>query len=51
MQLRQQLRPYSGDAPVAEFLDSLQGEVRDQLGLYRLTAEDHDHLHSGAEEL
>lgn len=51
LQLRQQLRPYSGDTPVAEFLDSLQGEVRDRLAFYQLTAEDHDHLHSSAEAL
>lgn len=51
LQLRQQLRPYSGDAAVAEFLDSLQGEVRDRLAFYHLTAEDHDHLHSSAEAL
>jgi tetratricopeptide (TPR) repeat protein len=37
LQLRQQLRPYSGDAPVAEFLDSLQGAVRDRLAFYQPT--------------
>jgi hypothetical protein len=42
---------YGASRTVAEFLDLLQGEVRDQLALYQLTAEDHDHLHSGAEAL
>jgi tetratricopeptide (TPR) repeat protein len=51
LQLQQQLRPYSGDAAVAEFLDSLQGAVRDRLAFYQLTTEDHHHPPWDAEAL
>jgi transcriptional regulator with XRE-family HTH domain len=39
IQLLRQLEPYSGNAVVAEFLDCLQGAVRDRLAFYQLTAE------------
>jgi hypothetical protein len=39
IQIQRQLEPYSGNAVVTEFLDCLQGAVRDRVAFYQLTAE------------
>jgi hypothetical protein len=43
IQLQRQLKRYSGNAVVAEFLDCLQEAVRDRLAFYQLTAQDQQH--------
>jgi hypothetical protein len=47
LQLQQQLQPYRDTSAVADFLDCLQGTIRDRLPFYQLIATDQHDPHDG----